>query len=231
MADVSHELRTPLTALTTAADVLEAHQEGLDDTGRRAARLLVVESRRLGGLVADLMEISRLDAGVAPMAWEDVDVAELVRGALGSRGWLSRVEARLEPGVVISADPRRLDAVIGNLVGNAFEHGRPPVRVALTADDGDRPPGGVRRGRGHRPRVTWRRCSSASPRPTRPDPGARAAAWAWPSPGRTPASTGATSPWPTVRGRERCSPWSCPGSRRGPGRCLLPTCYPPATRR
>ena len=135
VADVSHELRTPLTALTTAADVLEAHQDGLDDTGRRAARLLVVESRRLGGLVADLMEISRLDAGVAPMAWEDVDVAELVRGALGSRGWLSRVEARLEPGVVISADPRRLDAVIGNLVGNAFEHGRPPVRVALAADD------------------------------------------------------------------------------------------------
>ncbi len=131
VADVSHELRTPLTALTTAADVLEAHQEGLDDTGRRAARLLVVESRRLGGLVADLMEISRLDAGVAPMAWDDVDVANLVRGALASRGWQARVETRLEPGVVISADPRRLDAVIGNLVGNAFEHGRPPVVVTL----------------------------------------------------------------------------------------------------
>jgi two-component system sensor histidine kinase MtrB len=134
VADVSHELRTPLTALTTAADVLEAHQEGLDDTGRRAARLLVVESRRLGGLVADLMEISRLDAGVAPMAWDDVDVAHLVRGALLSRGWQARVETRLEPGVVIAADPRRLDAVIGNLVGNAFEHGRPPVVVTLAAD-------------------------------------------------------------------------------------------------
>ncbi|MEA2827051.1 MAG: two-component system, OmpR family, sensor histidine kinase MtrB [Actinomycetota bacterium] len=135
VADVSHELRTPLTALTTAADVLDAHQDGLDDTGRRAARLLVVESRRLGGLVADLMEISRLDAGVAPMSRDDVDLGDLVRGALGSRGWLSRVEARLEPGVVISADPRRLDAVIGNLVGNAFEHGRPPVRLTLTADE------------------------------------------------------------------------------------------------
>ncbi|MEA2902224.1 MAG: two-component system, OmpR family, sensor histidine kinase MtrB [Actinomycetota bacterium] len=134
VADVSHELRTPLTALTTAADVLEAHQEGLDDTGRRAARLLVVESRRLGGLVSDLMEISRLDAGVAPMAWDDVDVAHLVRGALLSRGWQARVETRLEPGVVIAADPRRLDAVIGNLVGNAFEHGRPPVVVTLAAD-------------------------------------------------------------------------------------------------
>ncbi len=137
VADVSHELRTPLTALTTAADVLEAHQDGLDDTGRRAARLLVVESRRLGGLVEDLMEISRLDAGVAAMAWEDVDVGALVRGALASRGWSDRVEVRLEAGVVLEADPRRLDAVFGNLVGNAFEHGRPPVRVTLTADDHD----------------------------------------------------------------------------------------------
>jgi two-component system sensor histidine kinase MtrB len=135
VADVSHELRTPLTALTTAADVLEAHSDGLDDSGRRAARLLVVESRRMGGLVADLMEISRLDAGVARMAWEDVDVAALVEGALGSRGWSARVETRLQPGVVVAADPRRLDAVIGNLVGNAFEHGRPPVWVSLTADD------------------------------------------------------------------------------------------------
>ncbi len=135
VADVSHELRTPLTALTTAADVLEAHTTGLDDTGLRAARLLVVESRRLAGLVEDLMEISRLDAGVASMAWESVDVAELVTGALGSRGWLSRVDARLQPGVVMEVDPRRLDAVIGNLVGNAFEHGRPPVRVAMAADD------------------------------------------------------------------------------------------------
>ena len=134
VADVSHELRTPLTALTTAADVLEANNAGLNDRGQRAARLLVVESRRLAGLVEDLMEISRLDAGVASMAWEDVDVAALVAGALRSRGWTARVEARLEPGVVIAADPRRLDAVIGNLVGNAFEHGRPPVRVLLSAD-------------------------------------------------------------------------------------------------
>jgi two-component system sensor histidine kinase MtrB len=135
VADVSHELRTPLTALTTAADVLEAHNAGLDETGQRAARLLVVESRRLAGLVSDLMEISRLDAGVAAMAWEDVDLAVLVEGAIRSRGWEAKVQTRLAPGVVIAADPRRLDAVIGNLIGNAFEHGRPPVRVALSADD------------------------------------------------------------------------------------------------
>ncbi|MBW3575955.1 MAG: HAMP domain-containing protein, partial [Actinobacteria bacterium] len=78
VADVSHELRTPLTALTTAGDMLEAHGGGLDDTGRRAARLLVLETRRLAALVEDLMEISRLDAGAALMSWSEVDLASAI---------------------------------------------------------------------------------------------------------------------------------------------------------
>jgi two-component system sensor histidine kinase MtrB len=132
VADVSHELRTPLTALTTAADVLDAHRTGLDDAGGRAARLLVRESHRLATLVEDLMEISRLDAGAAPMAWDDVDVAALVRAAVATRGWAAGVQLDLAPAAT-HADPRRLDAIVANLIGNAIEHGRPPVRVRVTA--------------------------------------------------------------------------------------------------
>lgn len=135
VADVSHELRTPLTALTTAADVLEAHQAGLDDAGGRAARLLVRETHRLATLVEDLMEISRLDAGAAPMAWEPVDMVALVGSALGTRGWGEQVHlatAGTESATTV-ADPRRLDAIVANLVGNALKHGRPPVRVLVTA--------------------------------------------------------------------------------------------------
>ena len=135
VADVSHELRTPLTALTTAADVLDAHREGLDDAGSRAARLLVRESHRLATLVEDLMEISRLDAGAGPMSWEPVDVQALVASAVGTRGWGGRVRLASAgaDGVTTVADPRRLDAIVANLVGNALEHGRPPVRVLVTA--------------------------------------------------------------------------------------------------
>ena len=139
VADVSHELRTPLTALTTAADVLDAHRAGLDDAGNRAAGLLVRESHRLAVLVEDLMEISRLDAGAAPMAWEQVDVAALVNGAVATRGWAGRVQVDTPDGggVTTVADPRRLDAIVANLVGNALEHGRPPVgiRVAAPTDE------------------------------------------------------------------------------------------------
>lgn len=142
VSDVAHELRTPLTALTTSADVLEAHAGGLDDQGRRAARLLVVESRRLAALVEDLMEISRLDAGAAAMRWEPVDVAAAVAGALQLRGWTGRVSVRRAEGAAGTAgepvetwvDRRRLDAIVANLVGNAFEHGAPPVTVTIGAD-------------------------------------------------------------------------------------------------
>ena len=133
VSDGSHELRTPLTALTTAADVLEATAAGLNDQGRRAARLLVLESRRLATLVEDLMEISRVDAGVATIAWERVDVATSVSGALRSQSWAGRVELAATDEAVTFADPRRLDTIVANLVGNALHHGQPPVRVTVSA--------------------------------------------------------------------------------------------------
>lgn len=149
VSDVAHELRTPLTALTTSADVLDVHAAGLDERGRRAAHLLVLESHRLAAMVEDLMEISRLDAGVATVRWEPVDLATVVAGALELRGWSLRVEVRVQPaddgtgdgerrdGQVHSwADRRRLDAIVANLVGNALEHGAPPVTVSVGGDAG-----------------------------------------------------------------------------------------------
>lgn len=133
VSDVSHELRTPLTALTTACEVLNANTGGLTETGRRAARLVVVESRRLTSLVEDLMEISRMDAGAAEMTLERIDVVRLIRGALRSRGWLGQVELNGDDGVTVFMDARRLDAIIGNLVGNARTYGRPPIAVTVRA--------------------------------------------------------------------------------------------------
>jgi two-component system sensor histidine kinase MtrB len=79
------------------------------------------------------MEISRLDAGAASMAWEQVDVAGAVAGAVRARGWDEHVELRAADGVLTYADPRRLDGMVANLVGNALEHGRPPVRLTVSA--------------------------------------------------------------------------------------------------
>ena len=131
VSDVSHELRTPLTALTTACDVLDANKEGLGEAGRRAVRLVVVESRRLASLVEDLMEISRMDAGAADMTLERVDVLRGIAGALRSRGWADQVEVRGDGDATTYMDARRLDAIIGNLIGNARTYGRPPITVTV----------------------------------------------------------------------------------------------------
>jgi two-component system, OmpR family, sensor histidine kinase MtrB len=62
-------------------------------------------------------------------------VASLVAAAVASRGWgdAVRVDVRSGPGATTVADRRRLDAIVVNLVGNALEHGRPPVRVVVSA--------------------------------------------------------------------------------------------------
>jgi two-component system sensor histidine kinase MtrB len=129
VSDVAHELRNPLTVLTTAATVLEEHRDGLDDPGRRSADLLIRESGRLAKLVEDLMEISRMDAARATMSREPVELRRLVADVLDMRGWDGLVEQDLPEGIVVTVDRRRLDRVVANLVGNAIEHGSPPIAV------------------------------------------------------------------------------------------------------
>ncbi|MGJ6967813.1 ATP-binding protein [Streptosporangium sp. G11] len=134
VADVSHELRTPLAALTAVADVLEEESARLPAPADRAARLVSQETLNLTALVNDLIEISRFDSGVAALALNEVDVAELVRATLRVRGWPERVRTEVPPGVTARLDPRRVDVILANLIGNALRHGEPPVSVRLRAD-------------------------------------------------------------------------------------------------
>ncbi|MEV1179270.1 HAMP domain-containing sensor histidine kinase, partial [Nonomuraea sp. NPDC049784] len=134
VADVSHELRTPLAALAAVADVLEEEADRLPEPAGRAARLVSQETLNLTALVNDLIEISRFDSGVAALALNEVDVAELVRATLRVRGWSESVHTELPAAVTARLDPRRVDVILANLVGNALRHGEPPVSVRLRAD-------------------------------------------------------------------------------------------------
>ncbi|MFB9626116.1 HAMP domain-containing sensor histidine kinase [Nonomuraea helvata] len=134
VADVSHELRTPLAALAAVADVLDEEAAQLPEPAGRAARLVSQETLNLTGLVNDLIEISRFDSGVAALVLNEVDVAELVRSTLRARGWSEPVHTELPSAVTARLDPRRVDVILANLVGNALRHGEPPVSVRLSAD-------------------------------------------------------------------------------------------------
>ena len=132
-ADVAHELRTPLTAVVNEASLLAEHIGRMPPEAQRPAELLVADVARLRDLVEDLMEISRLDAGTQPLRPERVDLGSLVASAVRGRGWGDRVRLDADE-VVLTSDPRRLERIVANLVGNALEHGGREVAVRVGRD-------------------------------------------------------------------------------------------------
>ncbi|MFC8514012.1 ATP-binding protein [Streptomyces sp. NPDC057257] len=137
VADMSHELRTPLTAITAVTEILEEELEAesgsIDPMIEPAVRLVVSETRRLNDLVENLMEVTRFDAGTARLVLDDVDVADQITACIDARAWLDAVDLDAERGIHARLDPRRLDVILANLIGNALKHGGSPVRVAVRA--------------------------------------------------------------------------------------------------
>ncbi|MGI5245325.1 MtrAB system histidine kinase MtrB [Dactylosporangium sp. CA-139066] len=140
-SDVSHELRTPLTTVRMAADLLFASRDDFDPAAARSAELLQAELDRFEGLLTDLLEISRFDAGFAALDAEPTDLVPVVRRVtdqLGSLAERCKVALKLvvpDGEVIAEVDPRRVERVLRNLVGNAVEHGEAkPVIVTLAAD-------------------------------------------------------------------------------------------------
>ena len=140
-SDVSHELRTPLTTVRMAADVLYASREQLLPALHRSSELLVTELDRFEALLGDLLEISRLDAGVADLVTDRVDVRTVVLRAVDSvRGIADDTGTELvldmPEGLHAEVDPRRVERIVRNLVANAVDHGEGrPVLVRVAADD------------------------------------------------------------------------------------------------
>jgi signal transduction histidine kinase len=132
-ADVAHELRTPLTALVGEASLLTEHLDRMPDQSRRPAELLIADVGRLRRLVEELMEISRLDAGAESVQPEAVDLASATGAILRARGWDDRVRLDAEK-TIVTTDPRRLERIVTNLVGNALEHGGDGVSVRVGRD-------------------------------------------------------------------------------------------------
>jgi two-component system sensor histidine kinase MtrB len=143
VSDVSHELRTPLTTVRMAADVIHEAREDFDPVTARSAELLADQLDRFESLLADLLEISRFDAGAAALEAEPIDLREVVRRVVSGaeplaerKGSRIRVVGDQQP-VVAEADARRVERVLRNLVVNAVEHGEGrDVVVRLAAAGG-----------------------------------------------------------------------------------------------
>ncbi|WP_083884257.1 MtrAB system histidine kinase MtrB [Nocardia higoensis] len=140
-SDVSHELRTPLTTVRMAADLIHGSSDQLDPALARSAELLVTELDRFEGLLNDLLEISRHDAGVAELQVESLDVRMCARAAISTVRHLAKesgvevVTDLPEDPVVAEVDPRRVERVLRNLLANAIDHSEgKPVLLRMRGD-------------------------------------------------------------------------------------------------
>jgi two-component system, OmpR family, sensor histidine kinase MtrB len=139
---VSHELRTPLTTVRMAAEVLYDAREDFDPINRRSAELLYNQVGRFQALLADLLEISRFDAGAATLDAEPADIVQLVSHVMEG---VAPVAAEYGSGLTLNApagsiivemDDRRIDRILRNLILNALEHGEGrPVNISVAAND------------------------------------------------------------------------------------------------
>jgi two-component system sensor histidine kinase MtrB len=136
-SDVSHELRSPLMTLSASIDVMEARRDEMPERAQAALDLLVSDVARFRGLVEDLLEISRFDAGAIRLNLEDLRVSQFVRNAVGvsSAPTLEVTTSARAESAIISGDRRRLARVIANLIDNALAYGAGEPEVSI--EDGN----------------------------------------------------------------------------------------------
>jgi len=141
----SHELRTPLTALQGFSELLLS-QEVSRDVQKSWLSLINQESVRLGSLITELLDLTRLESGRARLSLRPVDLEDLVEHVLrlwAGNGQRSRFSVNVQPGVPrLKADASKLTQVLANLVGNAVNYSPPgsPISIDVAPRCLARPP-------------------------------------------------------------------------------------------
>jgi signal transduction histidine kinase len=136
IANVSHELRTPISALQA---VLENVVDGVAEPDPRTLRTALAQTERLGKLVAELLDLSRLDDGAVALAAESFGVREFLTGAIEQAAVGTEVTVQLDvepPDLRALADPDRLHQVVANLLDNALRHGPRHGEIQVLARPG-----------------------------------------------------------------------------------------------
>ena len=134
IANVSHELRTPITALHA---LLENVVDGVAEPDAETMRMALSQTGRLGELVTNLLDLSRVEGGAIPLQISSFGVDEFLRDAIDHVAvgpGDAHVVVRVVPhGLVAVADPARLRQVVVNLVDNAIRHSPKGSRVSVLA--------------------------------------------------------------------------------------------------
>ncbi len=135
VANVSHELRTPIGALQA---LLENLADGVEPPDRATLRVALAQTERLGRLIAQLLDLSRMESGALALRPVRFPVRLLLEQALREcelsepRG--VRLKVSVQPGdLAARGDPERVHQVVANLLDNAVRHSPPDGRVWVSA--------------------------------------------------------------------------------------------------
>lgn len=134
VADASHELRTPLTSIQANLELLQAAGDGSEDD-RHTVDSALSSTKRMSGLVSDLLLLARADAG-RRVATREIDLAAIAAGALEEVQPLAgerRLDSQLEGPLPMQGNPEELHRLIRNLLENAVRHTPERATVELTA--------------------------------------------------------------------------------------------------
>ena len=138
LAMVSHELRTPLTSIKGSATTIMDAGTDLDPAvARQFVRIIGDQVDHMNALVADLLDVARIETGELPISPEPADVDALVdraRNAFKSAGGRNDLDIDIEPRLpLVMADRRRIVQVIGNLLSNAARNSPESSVISLGA--------------------------------------------------------------------------------------------------
>jgi signal transduction histidine kinase/ActR/RegA family two-component response regulator len=141
LSRMSHELRTPLNAVIGYAQLLEMRSE--DPKTLDAAKTILKSGRHLLGLINEVLDLARIEAGKLTLSLEPVPVSstiayalELVQPIADERGITIEVESEQCEGVHVQADRQRLVQVLINVLTNATKYNRPTGRVEVRCVEG-----------------------------------------------------------------------------------------------
>lgn len=136
LANVSHELRTPVSNVHVTLEALESGADEEPELRSRFIRTALDETTRLSGLIKDLLDLGRLEAGVVPLEQQPFSVRDLINRAvrametrMRSKGMGIRIDV---PDVQIQGDPERLLQAVLNLLDNAIKHSVPDSMVFVS---------------------------------------------------------------------------------------------------